>query len=179
MANFGDCVNWVLRIEDRSMSGRVVNLGDGAGWTRFGITSRNNPQMPMNFFVSTSAAQLMNNTDAVEAAKDAYYDKYWKPIRGGEFPTDELAATLLSFDVNDGAEAVKLLQGAVGVDQDGKMGQGTLGAVLRHNAADLAQALREAQEDYYRDLVVRRPDDIRFLDGWVKRARVIYPNLPS
>ncbi len=107
MANFGNCVNWVLRLEDRTLAGRSINLGDGAGWTRFGVTSKNNPSVPPNFWFDTPQAKMMDTATALEVAKDVYWRKYWIPIQGSAFPTDELAATLLSFDVNDGAEAVK------------------------------------------------------------------------
>lgn len=171
-ASFGNCVNWVLRLEDRSLQGVSKNLGDGAGWTRFGITSKNNPQISMDFFTS------MPIGPALEVAKDTYWRKYWIPIQGSLLPTDELAATLLSFDVNDGAEAVKLLQGCLGLGQDGSFGPVTLRAVLAANPANLAEDLREAQEAFYRALAVRDSSKVQFLDGWVRRARVVYPNLP-
>jgi lysozyme family protein len=172
MADFGNCINWVLRLEDRTLRGISKNLGDGAGWTRLGITSKNNPQVPAEFFTTMPIDQ------ALETAKNVYWQKYWLPIQGSLLPTDELAATLLSFDVNDGSEAVKLLQGCLGLTSDGSFGPVTLQAVLRANPADLVQELREAQERFYRGLAARNSNDARFLDGWVKRARVIYPALP-
>src|SRR5258708_1538011 len=172
MASFGNCINWVLRLEDRTLRGISKNLGDGAGWTRLGITSKNNPQVPVEFFTTMPIDQ------ALEVAKNVYWQKYWVPIQGNLLPTDELAATLLSFDVNDGAEAVKLLQGCLGLGQDGSFGPVTLRAVQAANPADLAQELREAQERFYRGLAARNPNDVQFLNGWVKRAQVVYPELP-
>lgn len=172
MADFGNCINWVLRLEDRTLRGVSKNLGDGAGFTRFGITSKNNPEVPIEFFTTMPVDQ------AIEVAKNIYWKKYWVPIQGTLLPTDELAATLLSFDVNDGSKAVKLLQGCLGLGQDGGFGPVTLRAVLAANPTDLAQDLREAQERFYRALVVQIPGDLQFLDGWIKRARVVYPNLP-
>ncbi len=172
MAEFGNCINWVLRLEDRTLRGVSKNLGDGAGWTRFGITSRNNPQVSAEFFTTMSVDQ------ALEVAKNVYWRKYWIPIQGQLLPTDELAATLLSFDVNDGAEAVKLLQGVLGLGRDGSFGPVTLRAVQAANPADLAQELREAQEKWYLDILARKPEDEKFRNGWMKRARVVYPELP-
>lgn len=172
MADFGLCINWVLRLEDRTLRGISKNLGDGAGWTRLGITSKNNPQVPVEFFTTMPIDQ------ALETARNVYWQKYWLPIRGNLLPTDELAATLMSFDVNDGPEAVKLLQGCLGLGQDGSFGPVTMRAVQAANPADLAQDLREAQERFYRGLAARNPNDVQFLNGWVKRARVVYPELP-
>lgn len=179
MASFGNCVGWVLRLEDRRLSGVSKNLGDGAGFTRFGITSKNNPQVPINFFTATDDAPLMPNDEALEMAKHVYWDKYWVPICGSVLPTDELAATLLSFDVNDGREAVKLLQGCLGLTQDGSFGAATEAAVDAANPADLTEQLREAQEQFYRNVAARKPQDAKFLNGWITRARLIYPNLPA
>lgn len=173
MADFSSCVMWVLRIEDRTLSGKVKSLGDGAGLTRYGITSKNNPQVPAEFF------STMPNDQAIEVAKNVYWQKYWVPIQGNLLPTDELAATLLSFDVNDGAEAVKLIQGCLGVTQDGSFGPGTLKAIQSTNPATLAQCLREAQEAFYENVVIRHPEDERFLAGWKIRARLVYPQLPA
>lgn len=172
MADFGNCVTWVLRLEDRTLSGKIENLGDDAGFTRFGVTSKNNPEVPAEFF------STMPNAAAIEVAKNVYWRKYWTPIQGNLLPTDELGATLLSFDVNDGAEAVKLLQGCLGLNQDGSFGPATLKAVQSTNPATLAASLRQAQEQYYEDLVARRPARSKFLNGWRIRARVVYPALP-
>lgn len=184
MANFGNCINWVLRLEDRRLEGKSINLGDGAGWTRFGVTSKNNPDIAPNFWVNTPQAPLMDTPTAIEVAKDCYWRKYWQPIRGTELPTDELAATVLSFNVNDmrfanGAlEAIKLLQEALGLDQDGFFGPVTMAAVQSNDPSNVAQKLREAQERYYLRILAAKPDDERFRNGWLARARVVYPDLP-
>lgn len=173
MADFTGCVMWVLQIEDRTLSGKIVNLGDGAGFTRYGVTSRNNPQVPAEFFTT------MPSHEAIDVAKNVYWQKYWVPIQGNLLPTNELAATLLSFDVNDGAEAVKLIQGCLGVTQDGSLGPATLKAIQSTNPTTLAASLRLAQEAFYDRVVVRHPEDARFLNGWRTRARLVYPQLPA
>jgi lysozyme family protein len=184
MANFGNCIEWVLRLEDRRLEGKSLNLGDGAGWTRFGITSKNNPQLPETFFSDSSTSARMKNDEALEVAKDCYWRGYWQPIRGSELPTDELAATMLSFNVNDmhfanGAlEAVKLLQEALGLNQDGFLGPITMAAVQSSDPSNVSQKLREAQERYYLRVLAAKPNDERFRKGWIARARVIYPDLP-
>ena len=167
MANFGNAINWVLQLEDRGLRGIVVNLHDGGGLTRFGITSKNHPEAPADFYTKPAAA-------AIEDAKNIYHTSYWLPIYGGEFQTDELAATLLSFAVNDGVhEAVKLLQGVLGVAVDGAFGPGTLAAVRQISSeADVAERLREAQEAFYRRL------GGQYLTGWLRRAGAVYPALP-
>lgn len=173
-ANFGSCIDWVLRLEDKTLSGKVVDLGDGAGRTRFGVAEKDNPRLSDTFYTAPSAAVL-------EEAKQVYWAQYWNPICGVQMPTDELAATLLSFAVNDGVhEAVKLLQKALGegLTPDGGMGPKTLEVVLRGNPAAIATSLRDTQERFYQDLVVAHPEKARFLKGWLRRAGAVYPDLP-
>lgn len=174
MANFGNCINWVLRLEDRTLSGVVKDLGDGAGRTRFGVTEKNMPAWMSKTFFTDPVDQ------AIEEAKSYYQIRYWNPIRGLMYRTDEFAATLLAFAVNDGAgEAVKLLQGVLGLTQDGDFGPLTAAAVqAMPDEAIAAQRLREAGEAYYRAAVSAKPQDGRFLSGWVARARAVYPDLP-
>lgn len=174
MANFEPCIEWVLRLEDRKLSGVVRDLGDGGGRTRFGITERDNPEISASFFTCDSAA-------ALEEAKAIYRKKYWEPLCGESLPTDELAATLLSFAVNDGRhQAVRELQQVVRVPVDCVMGASTIAAINASGRPEsVAQSLRARQEVHYRWAAEQNPDDRRFLDGWLKRARVVYPALPD
>jgi len=181
MANYGNCIDWVLRLEDRTLRGAIVDLGDGAGLTRFGLTQRScGSVVPDSYFTT------MDRETALEWAKNVYHERYWVPIHGLQIIGDDLAATLLSFAVNDGVEtAVKLIQRVVGVPEehvDGDFGSGTLAAVTKacevKGSPQVAYELREAQEAYYLGVLQRQPWKEKFRNGWIKRARVIYPNLP-
>lgn len=167
MANFGNCINWVLQLEDRGLRGVTKNLGDGAGLTRFGVTSKNHPEVPIGFFSEPAA-------EALETAKNVYHASYWLQIHGDAFHADELAATLLSFAVNEGTHrAVEIFQGVLGLPQDGVFGSGTLMAVLTiSDESGVAERLREANEAFYRRL------GSPYLDGLINRARARYPDLP-
>jgi len=174
-SNFGNCIDWVLRIEDRALKGIVKDLGDGQGRTRFGIAEKSHPDLSPAFYTASASVVL-------EEAKQVYWEEYWQPIKGTFLPTDELAATLLSFAVNDGVhQAVLTLQRSLEGDLviDGGMGPKTLEAVLAQPAAIVAANLRIHQESFYRDLVQRDQTKVKFLPGWVTRARVVYPDLPS
>jgi hypothetical protein len=59
------------------------------------------------------------------------------------------------------------------------MGPVTLQAIQSANPVDLAEELREAQERHYLAIIAQHPEKEQFRDGWMKRARVTYPNLPD
>src|SRR5580700_2322464 len=124
---------WLLKLEDRSLSGAIRNLGDGAGLTRFGITSRYDSQfVPVDFWHASTA-------DALREAAQFYQVRYWDKLRLSELNDLTLAAAILSAAVNDGTvTAVRLLQAAIGTSVDGGLGDRTLAAA---NAKPDAQAL--------------------------------------
>jgi lysozyme family protein len=170
--NFFAICEWCLRIEDSTLSGKVVNLFDGQGNTRYGIGQTANPEMPANFY-TCSAAQ------ALPMAEAQYKTKYWDRFSGDQIQDDQVASCLLSFSINDGTRReIMLLQQVLGFTQtDGVMGPVTLAAVNKANPATLVPALRAAQANFYKMLVAKQPTDARFLDGWLHRASLIFPNL--
>src|SRR5271170_5762067 len=169
MSNFGNCVRWVLQLEDRGLRGVIRNLGDGAGLTRFGITQKNNAsRVPADFF-TTATAEV-----ALQDAMNAYYEYYWLPSHSGVFQTDELAATYFAFYINTERQtAIRCLQTVVGVKPDGVYGPATLVACQAiSNEADAADRLRAQIEAFYMSL--GGPN----LRGWLARAGAVYPALP-
>lgn len=180
MANFGSIVEWVLRLEDRTLKGDTKDLGDGAGLTRFGLTTRDEGSvLPRCYWVDDPPTVRACNEVALEMAKQVYYDRYWTPIHGTQIASDELAATLMSFAVNDGVgTAVKLLQGVLHILADGVVGPATLTAIFVQDAEGLAERLRDAQEARYLRIEAVKPADVKFDAGWRKRAYVRYPDLP-
>lgn len=148
-----DILGWVLELEDRGLTGKVVNLGDGAGITRFGITSRDAGYFHGDFFTYPKAA-------AIEAAKVFYFNRYWKPL--GIYMNLQLtapyAATALSCAVNCGVGVARSLD---------EISRGSLSEFI------------ELWQNHYRQIVSAHPDRARFLDGWLSRSSAIFPELPK
>ena len=172
MANFNRIVIWLLQIEDSTLSGVVKNLNDGMGRTRFGIAEFAHKNLPPNFYTESV-------NDAVRDAETIYRNEYWNRICGDQILDDGVASCLMSFGVNDGdSREIEMLQQVMGFQTiDGIMGPVTLAATNRMNPASLAAALRTAQANFYKSIVARQPTDARFLDGWLKRANLIFPSL--
>lgn len=171
MANFSGICKWVLQIEDSTLSGRVVNLMDGQGLTRYGIGQHSHPHIRPDFYTCSP-------TEALMTAYSVYKAEYWNRFSGDQLVDDGVASCLLNFSINDGElREVKMLQECLGVREDGIMGMDTLSATNAFNPRILANALRAAQADFYRTVVLNQPTDARFLTGWLRRAGLVYPSL--
>lgn len=172
MANFQPICEWVLRIEDSTLSGKVVNLMDGQGLTRFGIGQAAHPELQADFYTMPPA-------QALPIAEGVYRAVYWNRFFGDQVLDDGVASCLLSFAINDGTQReIMLLQQVLGFTQtDGIMGPVTLAALNKMPPITLAAGLRKAQLGFYNMLVAKQPTDARFMVGWTRRAGLVYPSL--
>ena len=82
-----------------------------------------------------------------------------------------VANKLLSLAVNVGlVPAAKMLQDALMVVGDGRIGPLTLHALDSVDVDELVNRLRDEAEDYYRRLVEARPELTVYRAGWLRRA---------
>lgn len=172
MANFEKIVQWLLYQEDsRRTPGKTVNLGDGVGLTRFGITSKNfSTYVPLSFFTDLPFA------DAVTAAKQVYRSQYWNKMFCDTMD-DQVAAPLLSFAVNKNIpRAIKTLQQVLNVTVDGAIGGQTLHELNQKDPSIVAKLFRAGWISYYQQIAAVNPNDEQFLDGWINRANFPYPS---
>jgi lysozyme family protein len=99
-----------------------------------------------------------------ETAKDIYQRLYWTPLRADELP-DGIRYTVFDGAVNSGvSQAVKWLQAALGVAQDGVIGPATIAAA---NAAGplLGAVINAERLQFMTDL----PQWAAFGRGWARR----------
>ena len=149
MQNFPDCIAHVLAAE----GGLVNDPQDPGGVTKFGISQRSYPALDIRAL-------------SLDDAKAIYQRDYWTPIQGEALPAG-LDLLVLDHAVNAGpARAVRLLQGLVGVPEDGSMGPVTLAGVAIADPQDLIARFSELRLDFYRDLPTWR----HFGAGWSRRV---------
>src|SRR6202790_619277 len=173
MSNFEPVIEWLLYIEDdHHTPGKIVNLGDGAGFTRLGITSKNYASvMPADFWTT------MPFSLAVAAAKSLYQNQYWHHLNGDRINSDLIAALLLSWSVNRNIPtAVKALQAVLGVQQDGVLGLVTIAELNQKDPVAVAAQFRAEWHDFYNKVVSLNPNDKRFLNGWNARVEFPFPS---
>ena len=114
-----------LRLLLRHEGGYVNNPKDPGGETKFGISKRAYPQV-----------DIKNLT--VDAAKEIYKRDYWDRAQCDKLPP-YLAYVLFDAAVNSGiGQAIRFLQRALNLADDGVIGPLTLAAVQRLDAESIA-----------------------------------------
>jgi lysozyme family protein len=170
MATFDPIYRWTMKFEDSTLAGKVVDLDDGAGLTRFGLAQNEHPDLPADYYT-------MSSPDALTMAEKWYTKDYWVHINGNNIADECLAAALYDYAVNSGTPtAVKALQTLVGATPDGGFGPHTLAAVNAADPTQLADSLRAERAQHDTDVANNHPRDQRFLENWLRRAACIFPD---
>lgn len=178
MANFEPAVALVLENE----GGYEIDSNDPGGATNLGISLR--------FLKSISPLVVREaglNPDNLEEdiqsltpgqAKVIYQFCFWDEAPFNQIERQAVASYLFDFAVNAGiAPAVKCVQRATWavmgkwglLADDGVFGDKTL-AAIRQSGMFLLPALKAERAAYYRAIVVNRPEDKEFLEGWLTRC---------
>ena len=133
--------------------GYVNNPADPGGETKWGISKRSYPD-----------ADIANLTR--EQAKAIYYEDFWQRIRADEM-YNGVAFQALDFAINSGIEtAVRKLQAAVGVADDGHWGPVTKAAVAAMSESDTIMRFVAERLDFWTRLSIWP----QFGKGWARRA---------
>jgi hypothetical protein len=157
---FDACMPFIFKAE----GGYSDNTADPGGPTIFGITLATLKAYEGN--QNLTAQDVKNLTPAT--AKEIYRANYWNRMQCGALPAG-LDLEVFDFGVNAGpAEAVKMLQKIVGVNQDGSIGPITLAAVGQLKARDLISRYSDARLAFYKAL-----SNPEFEQGWQNRVSQI------
>lgn len=160
MSWFDKAFEYVLGHE----GGYVNDPLDPGGKTKFGISSRTYPDLDI---ANLSVCQ----------AKEIYKEDWW--VLYGYDRINDFAVATKVFDlaVNIGpSPAHKILQRALHatgqrhVTVDGLIGPQTLAAFEKVDLLGLMAAIKAEAAWHYRNLVQRRPELQRFINGWLNRA---------
>jgi lysozyme family protein len=165
MANVDAAIDYVLGWEDATLSGVITTAHDGKR-TRFGIDERWHPELTNCLFYGS-----MGQVAALQIARGIYDISYCQPLCIAEITSQEIANKVLSLGVNIGVvTAAKMLQNAVTVCGDGRIGPLTLHALDLADPDKVLIDLREEAEHYYEALVKHNPEFAVYRAGWLRRA---------
>ncbi|MBD5188687.1 peptidoglycan domain protein [bacterium] len=95
---------------------------------------------------------------------------FWDPCKGDSIENASVAMMLVDWRWVNGTQAVRDAQSVLSCVADGIVGPKTLAALNEHPASGVFARLKAARERSYRRIVERRPDQKKFLKGWLNRT---------
>ena len=149
---FEKAVEHILAFE----GGYVFDSHDPSGETNFGISKRAYPNLDIKNLTRAEAIGI-------------YFTDYWQPLKPLLIP-ERLRLCVFDCAVNQGLDrAIRLLQGAVGVRQDGVLGPLTVNALKTYNETEALSNLLHLRLSHYGKL----PHWGRFSKSWVRRLLTV------
>tara|TARA_Y100001963_G_scaffold85891_1_gene118821 strand:+ start:216 stop:695 length:480 start_codon:yes stop_codon:yes gene_type:complete len=155
LKTFDEIIEQVLEHE----GGYVDDPTDSGGETNFGISKRAYPDEDIKGLT-------------VERAKELYKRDYWDRFRVSQLP-ERIRHIYVDMCINmGGGRATKILQEACNsknsykIDVDGGIGKDTIKASA--NLEDFR--LRAYRVMFYAELVMKKPDQMKFWVGWFRRS---------
>lgn len=139
-------------------TGYVNDPADPGGETKFGIAKNSNPGINIKKMSWKMASAI-------------YEQRYWKAGGCDKLP-GRLAYGHFDACVNHGPKtAIKMLQRAVNITDDGDFGNLTLLAVnKRHTREDVLMLMLSERKRFYSSLVQSKPELQKFFKGWINRV---------
>lgn len=98
---------------------------------------------------------------------------FWDPCKADKIGNDNVAMMLVDWRWVNGSQAVRDAQTVLSCVADGIVGPKTLAALNAKPASSVFARLKAARERAYRRIVERRPDQGKFLKGWLNRTNSI------
>ena len=158
---FDRAAGYIFKLE----GGYVNDPDDSGGATNLGITQ--------NVYDSTKKKDVKNITEA--EAESIYLKNYWLPSKCDIIDKTHPALAAIHFDcaVNCGVyQANKLLQRALGVEDDGVIGSITLRSVRMCDEVKASMAYLHKRADFYK-LLAKKPRQGKFLKSWIHRLKFL------
>lgn len=168
MSRFETCLKWLLGPDIEG--GYSNHKADRGGATNFGVT-----QAVYDAYRSKRGrAKQSVAMIAYDEVSEIYRNSYWRPVFGDVLPN---GVDLVVFDaaVNHGVvQASKFLQRALGVSDDGIVGQETVSAAHKDDISGMTQHviadILDQRRDFYERLAEKDASQKVFLKGWLNRV---------
>lgn len=147
--------------------GFVNNKLDAGHETNKGVTLST---FRMVYGKDKTASDLRKITD--EQWMHIFKKLYWDACRADEIMSQSVANMLVDFAYNSGSgNAIRKIQGIVGVKVDGILGKNTLSAIngFKQGQWVLFDKLKVARISFLNAIVKNKPSQEAFLKGWLRR----------
>lgn len=165
--------------------GYVNDSDDAGGMTYRGISRPNNPEWAgwtvIEEHLPLKRGAIIDDPELDALVLDFYDEKFYSRLRLDEFHDLMIAAHLMCQGVHSGRKpAVRLLQQSINavngsplVDEDGIIGDETIrnaNALSEEDPDALASEFIARRQEFYQDIVDRKPSQQKFLKGWLNRV---------
>lgn len=166
--SFDDAFKFTLQNE----GGYGNDKADHGGPTNFGIT-----QDDLSRWRHQPASAQDVKEMSLHEAKAIYEAWYWRAVGCDKITSKAIAICMFDFSVLRGisippryAQAICNNHGA-GLVLDGKIGPKTLQAINSLDPMDFVSEFSAKARNGFLGIVARRPSQVRFLKGWLARAK--------
>lgn len=162
MAAFEDAIGSLLQDE----GGYVNDPNDAGGETNYGISKRSFPNENIKALTPAKAALIYKST-------------YWAGKHLDQLKSQAVATKVLDLMVNMGPKTgARILQTSINqlvkngppLTEDGRIGPRTVAVANDADAVALLKAMQDNAARRYCAIVKSKPDNKRFLRGWLLRA---------
>jgi lysozyme family protein len=178
MADFDKAIKVSLRFE----GGYVNNPADPGGATNWGISTLIIKREGITAAelgipdLTPESIKLMKVDAAIKIYKKLFWDKY----KYSTINNQNVATKIQDIAINCGpSRAHMMAQAAVNklgcgpLLTDGILGPKSMAAINKCDSKKLVQAIADEQANYYKNLVIRKPNLGVFLSNWLRRAKWI------
>lgn len=146
---------------------------DNGGRTVLGISEKNWPNWEGWKIVNTltSAKEIATNAKLQNLVQSFYLQNFWNKINGDIIASQKIAESIFDFSVNAGIKtSSSLAQTVVGSEPDGIIGKNTVAKLNIFNPTLFVAQFALLKIDRYCDIVDKKPDQLKYLKGWVRRT---------
>jgi lysozyme family protein len=138
---------------------------DAGGATMKGVTFAVFKEFKRNPHLTKDDLKNISDQDIHDIYKQLYWDKHGDDLPAG------IDYAVFDSAVNMGVgRASKLIQEAVGVTADGVLGPASLSAIQKADPKELIEKFSELKNNFYHGIVESRPDQVKYLNGWLIRV---------
>ena len=113
--------------------------------------------------------KLISDADAIGVMRRCF----WKRWRADEIKSQNLANILVDWIWCSGTPSITITQAMLGLKADGIVGKKTLAALNRQDPQVFFNRLKARRKQFYERIVEKRPSQVRFLKGWLRRLDAI------
>jgi lysozyme family protein len=143
--------------------------GDAGGETYMGIARKFHPNWAGWEIVDSYTLrhnQKINSTELNSHVKLFYYHEFWQPMAGDFLENQHIADFVFDWHVNSGKSGLKAIQRALGLKDDGFIGEKSIAALNKAKIEDL----KAARVQFFKNIVKAKPSQKKFLAGWLNRV---------